>query len=388
MVVVGGGDTVLVLDAHTGRRISSLCLDRVDPTCQGRSGIVSEIESSPAIVPWTEGSPWPSSDELVILGQDSNEHDPAPVEGMVALALDPSGGLTPLWQFDPESGTAYVGLAPVETSGPTGIGCGDVWSSPTIDLPTRTVVFGAGNCNRPRTPRQDESTYAISLDTGALKWQASPLPYTAQHDLDFGATPNLLGNGLVGEGGKDGVYYAYKLGSVPSAPPGPRPAWATTVSTASSIGGMIGSTAVGWTRTASGAVHKTVFADTSIPLNESNPLPGLENDLRHPGQAVGVHAIDTVTHQVVWNALAGPSDAAAVYDNGVVFSPALIELGMLLLDANTGLPLRLLPLIAPPSSPPAVSGDSIYMGSGTTESSPPFSLLVGLGGIFAYQTAI
>jgi outer membrane protein assembly factor BamB len=382
MVVVGGGDTVFVFDAVSGQLLSSQCLDRVDPTCHGHSLIVSEIESSPAVLPWSSGN------DLVVVGHDANEANPAPVEGVVALTLSPAGQLTPLWQFDPETLTAYSGLAPLEPNGPTGHGCGDVWSSPTVDVASRTVFFGGGNCNHPANPTQDESTWAIDLDTGALKWQASPIPYNNQMDLDFGATPNLLGNGLVGEGGKNGVYYAYPINSTPSAPPGPPSAWNTTVATASSIGGIIASTAVGHLVTLGGAVHQAIFVDSSIPVATNNLQGSLQNDLLNPGQALGIHAVDAVTHQVAWNAVSLPAFGAPVFDNGVVFAPDTVADSLMVLDANTGLPLRIIPLNAPPSSPVAISGDTVFEGAGTTENTAPFSLIAGLGGIWAFQPLV
>jgi polyvinyl alcohol dehydrogenase (cytochrome) len=377
MVVFGGGDTLFVLDATTGKlvsNVSSLCLDRLDPTCQGRSGIVSEIESSPAVIPWTNG------DDLVLVGQDSNEANPSPVEGLVAVVLAPDGSLTPLWQFDPETlSPTTSGLAPLETT-PTDHGCSDVWSSPTVDVTTGTVVFGIGNCNHPTGPTQDESTIAVDLTTGALKWQAEPIPYTAQEDLDFGATPNLLDGGLVGEGGKDGVYYGYPLAS------GPPATWQATVATPSGIGGIIGSTAVGQVHTTEGP-HQAVFADTAIPVAQGNPQASITTDATNPTQAMGVHAIDAVTGKVLWNAPVGPSFGAAVYDHGVVFTPDTTNDSLIAFDADTGIPLRVVPLDAPPSSPVAISGDWVYEGAGTTESSPPLSELAGLGGIWGLQTA-
>ncbi|HAM02849.1 MAG TPA: hypothetical protein DCQ30_11595 [Acidimicrobiaceae bacterium] len=382
MVMFGGGDTLFVLRASDGTLLGSQCLDRLDPTCQGKSGIVSETESSPAVVPWSAGDPWPSTDDLVLLGQDANEADPSPVTGLVALELDPSGALTPLWQFDPETLTAYAGLAPLETA-PTDHGCGDVWSSPTVDVAAGVVVFGAGNCNHPANAHQTESTFAVSLDTGALLWQASPIPADNQRDLDFGATPNLLGGGLVGEGGKDGVYYAYDLQSSSTSPAA---AWQTTVATASDIGGMIGSTAVGRiTNPLTGTTHQAVFCDTAIPVAESDPSGSIENDGTNPTQAMGVHAIDAVTHQVVWNLPALPTYGAAVFDNGVVFVPDTVSDSLLVLGADTGALLRDVPLDAPPSSPVAISGGSLYMGAGTTENGLPGTS--SLGGVWGFQVA-
>jgi outer membrane protein assembly factor BamB len=383
MVVFGGGDTLFVLRASDGALLGSQCLDRLDPTCQGKSGIVSEIEASPAVVPWSPGAPWPSTDDLVLVGHDANEADPSPVEGLVALELDPSGALTPLWQFDPETQTRYDGLAPLEASGPTDHGCGDVWSSPTVDVASRVVVFGVGNCNHPANPYQSESTFAVSLDTGALVWQARPISADDQRDLDFGATPNLLGSGLVGEGGKDGVYYAYDLQSASTSPTA---VWKTTVATASDIGGMIGSTAVGRIKNPStGITHQAVFCDTAIPIAGSDPVGSIENDVTNPAQAMGVHAVDAATHQVVWNLPAAPTYGAAVYDNGVVFVPDTVSDSLLVVDADTGALLRVVPVVAPSSSPVAISGSSLYMGAGTTENGLPGTS--SLGGVWGLQVA-
>ncbi|MHB8439571.1 MAG: outer membrane protein assembly factor BamB family protein [Acidimicrobiales bacterium] len=386
IVVFGGGDTVFALNAANGGLLSRVCLDRLDTTCQGASKIVSEIETSPAIVPWTTGALWPEGDDLVLVGNDANEADPSPVEGLVALVLDPSGTLTPWWQFDPETDINYVGLAPIETS-PVDHGCSDVWSSPTVDLASRTVVFGVGNCNHPTAANQDEGTVATDLDTGALKWQAEPISYTNQQDLDFGATPNLLGQGLVGEGGKDGVYYAYELNSTTTRAPGPAPAWSATVATSSDIGGMIGSTAVGQiTNRATAGRDEAVFCDTAIPVAEGNPRGSIENDVLHPAQAFGVHGVDAVTHKVVWNDPAAPTYGAAGYDNGVVFTPDTVSDSLWVLDAETGAPLRIIPLESPPSSPVAVSGGSLYMGSGTTEAGLP--VLPTVGGVWGLSTTL
>ncbi|HUY63724.1 MAG TPA: PQQ-binding-like beta-propeller repeat protein [Acidimicrobiales bacterium] len=381
MVLFGGGDTFFVLKTSDGSLLGSQCLDRLDPTCQGKSHITSEIESSPAIVAWTPGASWTPGDDLVVVGNDANEAAPSPVEGLVALQLSPSGALTPLWQFDPETLTTYAGLAPPETT-PADHGCGDVWSSPTVDLASRTIVFGAGNCGHPANPNQDESTFAVALDSGDLLWQARPDPYTNQRDFDFGATPNLLGSGLVGEGGKDGTYYAYRLDSSSTSPTA---VWKTTVATGSGIGGMIGSTAVGRiTDPVSGATDEAVFCDTAIPVAEDDPSGSIENDVTNPTQAMGVHAIDAVTHQVVWNLPAAPTYGAAVFDNGVVFVPDTVSDSLLVLDADTGAVIKAIPLDAPSSSPVAISGGSLYMGAGTTENGLPGTS--SLGGVWGFQT--
>jgi hypothetical protein len=63
----------------------------------------------------------------------------------------------------------------------------------------------------------------------------------AQQDLDFGASPNLFtdagGRKLVGAGQKSGVYHVFDAGTM-------APVWKTTVGPPSSVGGIVGSTAI------------------------------------------------------------------------------------------------------------------------------------------------
>lgn len=117
------------------------------------------------------------------------------------------------------------------------------------------------------------------------------------------------------------------------------------MATGSNIGGMIASTAVG--RLGVLPNHDpAIFAATAIPVSTIDVAGSVQNDLVHPTQAFGVHAVDLVTHLVVWDA----------------------------------------PLNSPPSSPVAVVGNAVYMGSGTTENAPPLNALSSVGGVWAFQT--
>jgi outer membrane protein assembly factor BamB len=314
-----------------------------------------------------------------------NEHNPSGPVGLYDLTLSPDGSLTPKWMFDPETGATTAGLPPVQAAPGTEHGCNDVWSSPSVvgDL----VTFGTGNCNHPNqvpstTVQLVESTFALHLNNGTVAWQATPHgPYQCDAsgncdglDLDFGATPNALPastGAAVGAGGKDGVYYAYNSdGSL---------SWKTKVATASDFGGMIGSTAVGKL----GLLHNNhpaIFAASAIPVHTGDVPGSLSEDLQHPKQAFGMHAIDAVTHEVVWDTPVGPAFAAAVYDNGVVYVPDTTNFSVIALDADTGAVLRVQPTGAPPSSPVAVSGHSLYFGAGT--------FVDGAGGIWGFQTDV
>jgi outer membrane protein assembly factor BamB len=374
VVVFGGGDTLFVVNAGTGALLARQCLDRVDPTCQGGAGTTSEAEASPVLVPRLDGG------VEILVGTDVNEADPSGPAGLFALALAPDATLTPDWQFDPETGVTtdadHGGMPPLDP-GKSEHGCNGVWSSPSVDLATRTVAFGIGNCNHPEKVAPSamlpvESTIGLDLDTGALKWQAAPNLVDNGLDLDFGATPNVMGD-AVGEGGKDGSYYVYDVATGALR-------WKVKVATGSSIGGMIASTAVG---TLSNG-HKAVFASSAIPVSPNDPKGSIRNDVDHPNQAFGVHAVDATTHTVLWDSPAGPAFGAPVFANGVVFVPDTTNDSLLVFHAETGVVLRAQPLNAPPSSPVAVVGRSVYMGSGTTQSSPPLSAIGALGGIWSF----
>ena len=105
VVLFGGGATLYVLDAATGRELTSACLDpRADPTvrCKGSDHDV-EIESSPAVVRVGGAT-------RVYVGTDVHNAGKVGRAGVVALRLSGAPvALQPLWKFDPEAGVAYRG---------------------------------------------------------------------------------------------------------------------------------------------------------------------------------------------------------------------------------------------------------------------------------------
>src|SRR5207244_3954852 len=135
VVLFGGGATLYVLDAATGRELTSICLDpRADPAvrCKGSDHDV-EIESSPAVV--------------------------------------------------------RVGGEPR-----------------AVDVAAGRVFFGTSSCDVDGGMGW-ESMWGVSL-AGDPVWSFHPPRPSSHDDDDFGASPNVLPGGLVGEGSKDGWYYA------------------------------------------------------------------------------------------------------------------------------------------------------------------------------------
>ncbi len=375
VLVVGAGGTVFVIDANDGSLVDHLCVDRVDTTCQGGAGTTSEIETSPAVIADGNGG------AQVLVGLDVNESDPAGPAGLISLHMDAAGHLTPHWWYNPETGVTSAGFAPNRVEH----GCNDVWSSPSVDRSTGTVVFGVGNCNHPERvgPAQGpgqvlvEGVIGLNLSDGAFKWAMAPRPAKNGLDLDFGATANVFpGGGTVGEAGKDGVYYSINSanGTVN---------WSVKAATGSAIGGMIGSTALG--KFSDG--HDAVFAASAIPVSPNDAQNSFRNNIEHPNQAFGVHAIDATTHAVRWDAPAGPAYGAAVFAGGVVFVPDTFSDALLVLDGDTGAILRAQPMNVPPASPVAISGKNLYMGSGITENAPGLSQLAAFGGLWGFTVA-
>lgn len=388
VVAFGGASTLYVLDAATGEELASECFDPRDEAvrCKGSEEVI-EIESSPAIVPDGDTA-------TIYLGMDYNEGGVGRA-GIVSLRLARDGDgwtLDPLWKFDPETLTSYTTDATKEGEpgfavtddplrhGGEGYGCGNVWTSPTVDPDAGLVYFGTANCGTGKgLPPEEfggEATMAIDAETGALAWCHTPRGINDE-DLDFGASPNLLPGGMVGEGGKDGIYYAFPR--THAGPPdrtcrSPSPAWSAQVSGAGPFGGIEGSTALGVA-----GDEPAVFATSAVPI------PNESTFTSRPGHLVSLHAISAMDGRVLWDA-PNPffSYGAPTYANGVVFAPHTFGFSMWAYDAATGVPLWRAPLNGAPSSAAAVVGDSVYFGAGTSVDPFPFDELAG---IWAYELA-
>jgi outer membrane protein assembly factor BamB len=392
VVVFAGGSTIYMLDANKNlptdqpRELAEACADARPigaQRCKGSQNVI-EVESSPAIVHR------PNGDTLVIVGMDFNEDPTVGRAGLLAFRVHTNPwSLEPVWKFDPETNLSYTTDAtkdgqsgyvyttdPLTYGAGQGHGCGNVWSSPAIagDL----AVFGVGNCGHtiPSSEIGQEGTVAVNVDTGGLAWRFAPRPNNGL-DLDFGASPQLLQTGLVGEGGKDGTYYGFdpaRTGTFSTA------TWSSHVATASDIGGMIGSSALG---AVNGA--PAIFATSAIPFSQADPGGSFQEDLSSPNHMFALHAISATDGHLLWDAPNPlPTYAAATYSNGIVFLADTVGFQVQAYDADTGALLWAHPLNGAPSSAPAIVGDSIYMGTGTAADGVPGNA----AGIWAFQAVV
>jgi polyvinyl alcohol dehydrogenase (cytochrome) len=255
VVAVSGGGTVFAIDASTGALRWSRDLGQPANASAAIAGGLVYVPlvttSAPAVAAlsladgspvWTTvldssegasafGSPvvWNGS---VYMGTSGELGDPRlPLRGAV-VALDAATGAM-RWR------TYTV---------PPGFSGGPVWSTPTIDTATGRLYVGTGNAYNAPVADTTDAILALDSASGAIvgHFQAtaddafSGSDSAAGPDFDFGASANLItaadGRKLVGEGQKDGTYWALDRATM-------APVWSQTTGPGTQLGGIIGSTA-------------------------------------------------------------------------------------------------------------------------------------------------
>jgi polyvinyl alcohol dehydrogenase (cytochrome) len=196
---------------------------------------------------------------------------------------------------------------------PTGHDGGPVWSTPAIDTATGRLYVGTGNAYHGDAADTTDSILALDSSTGAIlgHYQATSGDTFASDnpagpDVDFGASPNLFtgptGAALVGEGAKNGVYYALDRSTMQRV-------WSTAAGTQAPTGGYVGSTVFDGTRiygvdVATGKVA-ALGRDGSIPWTsvdgpppEFSPLAA-GNGVLYTVNASGLTARNSTTGDVL-----------------------------------------------------------------------------------------
>lgn len=269
-VYVPGGETLYCLDATTGAERWQFDAGTGCTTCGTREER-NEIESTPAV-----------ANGRVFFSMDVNDNDPG--KGGVYAVDARDGRLS--WFFDLFSGgvcrplpadevrrydgyhdAAALGLpADFFATRPgcdhprNNYSCGNVWSSPALDLRRGLLFTASSNCDtdtnpdtpevEPPMPPYDEALFALSLD-GDPAWVWRPREVD-NDDLAFGAVPNLFEAEIGGEvrevvgiGNKDGTYYVLDRDGVNELTSQIEPYWSTNVVPGGPIGGIIGAASVG-----------------------------------------------------------------------------------------------------------------------------------------------
>jgi len=368
VLVFGGGATLYALDPVNGALLAKVDLD---PRTNPDDSHEIDIESSPVIAHLAGGS------DRVFVGMDVHNDANVGRTGLHSFELAPNpSGPTPyrfqlIYKFDPETRT--IRTSTTDGSG-TGRGCGGIWSSPVFDPAPfdgdGLVVFGTSNCGNPapavvppaQKEAESEGVYAIRAATGALVWEFHPRPYNDDDD-DYGASANLLPGGLIGNGGKDGRYYAFdRITGV--RPWTSHPAQSGHVNAQFAIGGIIGTPAVGAVNGEPAIFAASALSTTIGDPNTMAPDPTLSED---PQRMLSLHAISAVDGRVLWRSqVARPSFGAPTYANGLVFVPGTVSFSLQVYDANTGTLVAEHSLTGAPSSSPSIVGDTVFIGTGTS----------------------
>ena len=375
VLVFGGNATLYALDPTNGALLAKQDLDpRVNADDSGEV----EIESSPVIAHFAEG------DDRVFVGMDVHNDANVGRTGLHSFSLVQNpGGPTPyrfqlIYKFDPETRTLRTSIT--EGSG-TGRGCGGIWSSPVFDPAAfdgdGLVVFGTSNCGNPdptHTEAESEGVYALRAATGALVWEFHPRAYN-DYDDDFGASANLLPGGLVGNGGKDGLYYAFDR-LTGARPWTSHPAQSGHVNAQFAVGGIIGTPAVG-------AVNgeAAIFMSSALSTPIGDPITMLPDPtlVEDPQRMLSLHAISAVDGRILWrSAVARPSFGAPTYANGSCSSRdvQLLAAGLRREHRHAA---RRAPAHRRAVVVAYVVGDTVFIGTGTSiEPLPPEAQQHGL----------
>src|SRR3954471_8626834 len=219
-----GGPAVLVPLAHVGGpRLAALALS--DGHVRWNTELTNQPKSS------VYGSPtfWNGT---VYIGTSGPNGDDSNARGTVVALNEASGAVR--WR------TFTV---------PEGHDGGPVGSTPAIDTATGRLYVGAGNAYHGEAADTTDAILALDASTGAIlghyqavSGDAFAPDHPAGPDADFGASPNLFtapnGTAVVGEGGKDGVYYTLDRSTMQLV-------WKATVGTAAPTGGFLRSARFG-----------------------------------------------------------------------------------------------------------------------------------------------
>ena len=337
LVIFGGGYTLYALVAATGELYW-----RHDYT--GRP----------------ERPPDPDNDKARIFSS------PVVADGKVLAAVSVDGQRDErgyVFAADVDTGEpAWVYETDVDVSGKVlNDGCGNVWSSGTVLADLGLVVFDSSDCHFAAPPPTSETVFALRIADGHLAWRFRPDRPDPLCDFDFGATVNA-GPDFLGVGGKDGTFYSLD-------PATGKLRWSKQVVYGGFAGGFIATTA--YDRAAGRVVGSTGLGDfgrfESNGPQVCNPADPRDTKFQEPT----VHAFDTRTGKVQWQAEGAASLAPTTVAGGLTFNGLALKPAVQIREADTGKLVTELPLRLPCWSGIATVGDTLVLGTGTSAEGSP-----------------
>lgn len=362
LVALSGQGSVYALDASTGKLLWEQDLgqpaDATPAIADGHVFVPLAIVGSPKIVSLslTDGSvQWTSvidSDQgadtygspvvwngMVIMGTSGANGDAAlPLKGSVVALNELTGAQA--WR------TYVVGNPSSNADGATTNG-GAVWSTPALDTATGDMYVGTGNAYTGTPSPTTDAIVKLDATTGQIlgSYQATtgddfstgPGGSATGPDADLGSSPNLFtgpyGEPLVGEGSKDGTYYALDRNTM-------KLVWSRTLGAGSAVGGILGSTAYDGTH---------IYGPVTIGGEQ--------------------WAINPADGSIAWASTdVGPLHwASTSVANGVVYDSDMSQV-LTLRDASTGAVLNKLPIGGQAYGGVALAGGYVFADTGTQSS--------------------
>ncbi|HTU69464.1 MAG TPA: PQQ-binding-like beta-propeller repeat protein [Candidatus Baltobacteraceae bacterium] len=257
------GGTVLALDATSGRLRWRSALGANPDQFYGQTrGVVSSIAVTGRVAYAVSGSCLAGAFDTgtgrtlwkrrvcSIARNDDTYATPVVADGVVLIGIDVLGDRPTdrgsIVALDARTGTPRWRLFPERYRG-SGTG---ISATPAVD-PVRGIAYvGTGNPTPIGSPPAGPDPYSdsiISFDvhSGRVRWVFGPIHPHDTHDRDMFASPNrfTVGTGsrareVIGEGGKDGIYYAVDAADGHLV-------WRTPVDPADPYASIIGSAACG-----------------------------------------------------------------------------------------------------------------------------------------------
>lgn len=206
-----------------------------------------------------------------------------------------------------------------------------VWGTPVVAAELGLLIFGTGNAYTEPASNMTDSIIALDLQTGRVAWwhqattndvftQAAP----TSPDWDFGSTPSLFGDGLVGLGQKSSVYWTLDAatGKVARKIGSPQSGEGIIAGSASAEGRVI---------VAYATLNKISAYDTTGAMlwnhNTTGGVysaPALARGLVFAADTKGnVVALDAASGAALWNATVGPVFGGLSIANGKLFVPTV-----------------------------------------------------------------
>ncbi len=250
-----------------------------------------------------------------------------------------------LYALNPATGAIHA-QADIVPDGKIG---GGIWSAPSIDEATGTVIVSTGSIDIGRPSPMEAAVVTLDWNTLAVKqyWQVPAAQRI--HDADFGSAPTLFpgpnGKTYFGCMNKNSIYYVFDEANVSAGP-----VWEQQLGPGGYKGGIDGSIASG------AYVNGVLYIPSALATVNNTSYPG------------SIGAFNAITGQQLWRVgTSGTIYASTITANGLLFDAEgnTLEIrdqstGNILYSHSVNSPIEASPTIANGVVYFAAFNDSLY----------------------------